>query len=100
VSAEKHVVFQSRKYFTATGLPNCFLEGPRITIAESGVSQDGSFRLASGMVFRDLEDEVNVFIFGGLSRPTGNDAYLNFLGGALAVSNSESKTWIDACPER
>jgi hypothetical protein len=85
VLAQKHVVFSSKKYFTGTGLPNCFLEGPRITIAETAIHQDGSFQLTSCMVFRDVGDNPYVYIFGGLSRPTGNDAYLNFLGGQLKV---------------
>jgi hypothetical protein len=84
VLAEKHLLYPCKKLF-GTGLPNCFLENPRIMIAESAHIQFIDLMLSPGMVFRDMEQENYCFLFGGLSRPTGNDVYLYFLGGNFEV---------------
>ena len=86
VAAEKNVVISSKKGYVGTGLPNCFLENPTIPIAEIGTYQDSEERVTAGMVFR-IDDDSNSLILGGLSRPTGNDVYLYFLGGDFEVSS-------------
>ncbi len=86
VHPEKHIVISSKKHFKGVGLPNCFLDNPRIRIAEIILNRDDSCYLVPGMVFRDAEDQLNVFIFAGLARPTGNDSFVFFLGGVLSVS--------------
>jgi hypothetical protein len=85
VPAEKYVVMPAKRGYVGTGLPNCFLENPRTTIAETGSHQDSNESVTAGMVFQ-IDGNGNCLILGGLARPTKNDVYLYFLAGHFEVS--------------